>query len=66
METYGVEDRAAQQRVELDQIQRRLEILRLSRYGRRLAKEASSVIGQLEERERALEDALERIGKPRA
>lgn len=57
MEKYAVEDVKAQQRMELEQVQRRLEALRLARYGRR-HKRASGEIADLEARERALEEAL--------
>jgi hypothetical protein len=57
MEKYGVEGIKAQQRMELEQVQRRLEALRLARYGRG-HKEASGEIAELEARERALEEAL--------
>jgi hypothetical protein len=63
MEKYGVEDVAAQQRAELQAIQRELARLRGGfNIDLSLTKEASAELSRLEERVSALEQSLERTG----
>lgn len=60
MKKYGIEDVSDQQRIELARVRRELGTLRAFRDSLGLAKQASTEIARLEDRARALEEALAR------